>query len=183
MKRLFALCLFAGLLATGTLGCRHTLHYSSTQGIHRYERGSATGVLLEGGLVGPAIFAAATSPDPDPEPPLVEHWNGYYGPYAVTPSPRDAVKEDGLPSFDPQAARVALNDVDVSPCRAAGAPVGFGHARVSVHPDGQISNVVIDAPGLSSEATQCISDAFGQATVKPFRGSFVTIGTTYHVGG
>ena len=90
--------------------------------------------------------------------------------------------DDELRSFDPHAARSALNAVDVTSCRLEGAPRGFGHAKAVINPDGRISKVVVEEPaGMSAEAAKCIGDRIGTATVPPFKGSLVTVGTTYHV--
>jgi len=100
---------------------------------------------------------------------------------APAPAPR-LVRNEDLPTFDPGAARSALNAIDVSACTASGAPRGYGHAKVVWNPDGSISKVIVDEPsGLSAEAAKCIGDRFGTATVKPFRGGMVSVGATYFV--
>ena len=86
------------------------------------------------------------------------------------------------PAFDAKTARNALAGVELAACRAAGAPRGFGHAKATVNPSGDISKVVIDEPaGMSVGAVKCIGDAIGRVTVPEFSGSFVTVGTTYFV--
>lgn len=119
--------------------------------------------------VGNAPAEAAPPPPPPPAPP---------------PSPRDAVPiDDGRRPFDPQAARAALSRIDVSPCAdEAGAPRGYGHAKVTFNPDGSVSKVVIDEPkGLSDAAVECIGNRLGTATVPAFEGNLVVMGTSWYV--
>jgi hypothetical protein len=130
------------------------------------------------------VFTEAPAP---PKPVYVS--NVYYvngaGPAPLPPrSRRDVVEESDadLPSFDPQAARAALTRVDVAGCREAGAPVGWGHAKVTFSPDGTASKVVIDEPsGLSPSAVQCLGSRVGAVKLTRFKGSLVTMGTTFHV--
>ena len=128
----------------------------------------------------------STGAAPEPEPTYVS--NVYYvnGASPVRPVPQRPSAERApaadLPPFDPHAARRSLDAIDVGSCVAAGATRGFGHAKVTMNPDGRISKVVIDEPaGLSAEAAKCIGDRIGTATTPPFKGSFVTVGTTFHV--
>ena len=86
------------------------------------------------------------------------------------------------PPFDAKAARRALAGVELDACRAAGAPRGYGHAKATIDPSGDISKVIIDEPaGMSVAVVKCIGDAIGRVTVPEFTGSFVTVGTTYFV--
>jgi hypothetical protein len=86
------------------------------------------------------------------------------------------------PAFDPVATRTALARVDLAKCRETGAPRGYGHAKVTLNPSGDISKVVIDEPiGMSAAAAKCIGDEIGRTTVPVFDGSFVTVGTTWFV--
>jgi hypothetical protein len=97
---------------------------------------------------------------------------------------RKAVSEPTplAPPFEPQRARQELAAVDLAHCREAGAPRGYGHATVTLNPSGDISKVVVDEPsGMSVPAFTCIGQAIGATTVPVFRGSFVTVGTTYFV--
>jgi hypothetical protein len=89
---------------------------------------------------------------------------------------------DPTPPFDPARARAVLAQVDLRNCREKGAPQGYGHAKVTMNPSGDISKVVIDEPSrMPAAAVKCIGDELGRATVPVFRGSFVTIGTTWYV--
>ncbi len=142
--------------------------------------------LVSGLIVGAAISEAAASSreSEDPERPYYYYSNGYFGPPPVVArSTRDRVEVDvELPPFDPHAARAALNEIDVSSCRASGAPTGFGHAKATFNPDGRISKVVVDEPaGMADEAAKCIGDRIGTAMVPAFKGSLITVGTTFHV--
>jgi hypothetical protein len=104
-------------------------------------------------------------------------------PLPPQPSPRDRAQiSEKLPPFDAASARAALASVDVSTCRQAGAPQGYGHARVTFNPDGAISKVIVDEPaGLTPQALQCIGDRLGSVRAQPFEGSLVTVGTVWHV--
>ena len=181
MNHLFSRLLLVGVLGAGAMGCRHSLHYSS-HGIHRHHDGAETIAVVAGVIAGAALVEAAREPEPER---VYYSTVYYYGPPPPpTPrSPRDLVEDDvELPPFDPHAARSALNGIEVSTCREAGAPTGFGHAKVTFNPDGRISKVVVDEPpGMSEAAAKCIGDRIGTATVPPFKGSLVTMGTTYHV--
>lgn len=105
------------------------------------------------------------------------------GPGAAPPARREAPRDERA-FFDPIAARRALDDAaDLSACRTAGAPSRYGHARVTLNPDGRVSKVVIDAPaGLPPETTACIGERLGKTRVAPFRGGLVTVGTSFFVG-
>lgn len=86
------------------------------------------------------------------------------------------------PPFDAKRARTALAEIDVARCREVGAPRGYGHARVTFNPAGDISKVVVDEPStLSAPAVRCVGEAIGRATVPEFSGSLVTVGTTWFV--
>lgn len=86
------------------------------------------------------------------------------------------------PSFDALRARQELAQVQLAKCRESGAPRGYGHAKVTFNPSGDISKVVIDEPGaMAAPAAKCIGDAIGKTTIPIFNGSLVTVGTTYFV--
>ena len=90
--------------------------------------------------------------------------------------------EDTRPTFDGAATRNALAEVDLSTCKEVGLERGYGHARVTVNPDGVISKVVIEEPQkISRAAAKCIGNELAKAKVPEFRGSLVTIGTTFFV--
>lgn len=183
----FARLLVSGLLATLAGGCGHALSSTSTTSghyHHHHQDNDVAGAVLAGIVVGAAVSELAR-PEPEPVPVVYPTTVYVYGaPAAPLPrSARDTVPEvDALPAFDPQAARTALNEVDVSPCRLSGAPLGYGHAKVIMNPDGRISKVTIDEPAsMSADALRCVGDRLGAATVPPFRGSLVTVGTTFNV--
>jgi len=86
------------------------------------------------------------------------------------------------PSFDALRARQELAQVELTKCRESGAPRGYGHAKVTFNPSGDISKVVIDEPAaMAAPASKCIGDAIGKTTIPVFNGSLVTVGTTYFV--
>jgi hypothetical protein len=86
------------------------------------------------------------------------------------------------PPFDATHARNTLGQVDLAKCRGEGATRGYGHAKVTLNPSGDISKVVIDEPtGMPAGAAKCIGDELGRATVPVFSGSLVTVGTTWFV--
>lgn len=86
------------------------------------------------------------------------------------------------PSFDALRARQELAQVELAKCRESGAPRGYGHAKVTFNPSGDISKVVIDEPAaMAGPAAKCIGDAIGKTTIPVFNGSLVTVGTTYFV--
>jgi hypothetical protein len=149
------------------------------------------------GAVLTTAFMAAASAHTDQE--RQEAWErehdrdeaaGY--PHVVVVYDHDGVGAPALPPpaplppppvpFDAKAARNALADVELDACRAAGAPRGYGHAKATINPSGDISKVIIDEPaGMPVAAAKCIGDAIGRVTVPEFTGSFVTVGTTYFV--
>ena len=169
------LALFLALF--GVAGCRSSIGYTRTGGVYR----SNDHIFFNRYVYGTSFGAPVVEPEP------VVYSNVYYvygPPPAPTPrSKRDVAAEtNDLPPFDPQAARAALNGIDVTPCQELGVPRGFGHAKVVFNPDGRISKVVVDEPsGMSSEAAHCIGERLGAATVSSFKGSFVSMGTTFHV--
>jgi hypothetical protein len=114
-------------------------------------------------------------PVPPPPRPLV---------YVPPPAPpdRDRPADPPPPSFDASAARSALSAVDLGACKAAGAPAGYGHARVTFVETGHVAKVVVDSPaGLSPDAVQCIGNRLGTAEVSPFEGSEIAVGHTWLV--
>lgn len=186
MIRQVSKVLLAAALAFGATGCGHSYTSHSRHHHHRH-RSDAVDMIAAGLFVGAAIVDLAASASRSPEPEPVPVYRTYT--YDTTPTPptprsaRDAVPEDAAsPLFDAHAARAALNAVDVSSCRSAGAPAGYGHARVTVNPDGVVSKVVVDEPrGLSAAAAKCLGDRIGAATVPPYRGSLVTMGTSFRI--
>jgi hypothetical protein len=118
------------------------------------------------------------------EPLSVIYVNAAGAPAPLPPaSVRDRVPDpEPLPAFDGARARSALSSVDVAACRELGVPRGYGHAKVSFNPSGEATKVVVDEPsGLSPAAARCIGDRLGTVAVDPFRGSYVTVGTTWFV--
>jgi hypothetical protein len=85
-------------------------------------------------------------------------------------------------AFNAAAARAAFDSIDLGECKAEGAPLGYGHARVTFAPDGNATHVAIESPsGLSSSAVKCIGAALGTATVPPFDGPASAVPTPFYV--
>jgi hypothetical protein len=179
--------LVAALLAVTTAGCGRYYEFgqANTSGRGRGELAFLAPVYSPGWGSGLALVSTA---EPVPEPERIYVNNVYYvnGSSPARPAPqrpsaeREAVAD--LPSFDPHAARQSLDGIDVSSCAVAGAKRGFGHAKVTMSPDGRITKVIVDEPsGLSDDAAKCIGERLGTATIRPFKGNLVTVGTTYYV--
>jgi hypothetical protein len=103
-------------------------------------------------------------------------------PASVAPSPRDSAAPSDPPArVDAPGAREALAKAPVASCKDRGVPTGYGHAKVTFAPNGHATKVVIDAPAnLAPEAVACVGDKLGAATVPPFDGAPVTVGTTWY---
>jgi len=187
MKQLRRLVVTA-LLALGALGLGGCGRYHEPSNVGTTGRGHGElGVWIPGNLYRPGGILSVEDGTPSEQPTYVTnviYVNGSgaseEGPQARHRAEREAPVE--LASFDPHAARRALDAIDVSPCKAAGARSGFGHAKVTMNPDGTASKVVVDEPtGMTPEAAKCVGDRLGTATVGPFRGSMVTVGTSFLV--
>jgi hypothetical protein len=110
----------------------------------------------------PPVYVVSAPPRPAPPPP------------PPAPAP--------VPAFNAAAARASLDGIELGACREQGAPVGYGHARVTFAPDGSVSHVAIDSPdGLSGQAVKCIGAALGTATVPPFSGPASAVPTPFYV--
>jgi hypothetical protein len=154
-----------------------------------YGKGSADGALFATAIVAGAIGAAASEHaeyeralererERDAEPIYQRVYIVNQAPAALPAPPPPVVPPP--PPFDAKSARSALAQVDLARCRQAGAPRGYGHAKATINPSGDISKVIIDEPtGMSADAAKCIGDAIGRATVAEFSGSLVTVGTTW----
>lgn len=103
-------------------------------------------------------------------------------PHLIEAKPFVAPEPKKGPPFDPRAARGALWNVDVSHCKAQGAPQGRGHSYVTFAPEGGVTKVTVDLPWeLSPGASKCIADALSKVTVAEFGGSPATIGASWVV--
>jgi hypothetical protein len=72
--------------------------------------------------------------------------------------------------------------LNLDACRASGAPVGYGHARVTFTGDGAVSRVAIDSPpGFTPAAVTCIGNALGTATAPRFEGAPASVPTPFYV--
>ncbi len=174
--------LLSSVLVLGS-GCyagtyRHHGHY-------HHHGGGGSGVVAAaavGLLAGAAIASAAEHRHREEPVERVVYINYADSPAPLPASPRDRAIGAPGPTFDAKAARAALSNVDLSACRDAGAPRGYGHANVTFNPDGRASKVVIDTPaGLSDGAVTCVGDRLGMVTVPTYDGSLVTVGSTWFV--
>ena len=93
-----------------------------------------------------------------------------------TPSASDLGR---APTFDPARMQAALANIDLIECRAV-APRGYGRARVTVHPAGDISQVRVDPP-ISAAGAKCIADELERARVPLFKGDPVSMNATWYV--
>jgi hypothetical protein len=149
--------------------------------------------FVAGAIVGTAILSAASAHaeqererawerERDDAPVYTQVYVVHDRETVETPAPALVPAAAPPPPFDAKTARNALAGVDLEACRSAGAPRGYGHAKATVNPSGDVSKVVIDEPaGMPVAAVKCIGDAIGRVTVPEFSGSFVTVGTTYFV--
>lgn len=179
--RLAALLLLAATSATGCYaGGRHHVHVGS----HHHHHGDADVAIAAVGLVAAAAIIASSETE-RPRPVETVYYQPVYYVNAPPPLPasaKDRVTTGESPNFDAKSARAALGAVDLAPCRAEGAPRGYGHAKVTFNPDGKASKVVVDTPdGLSESAVKCIGDRLGAVTIPEYEGSYITVGTTWFV--
>ncbi len=140
--------------------------------------------LGTGMLVGAAIVASQEPPREREEVVVYQNAPPVYvvsqpqRPAAPPPPPAPAPP----PAFDAAAARAALDAIELGSCHAEGAPLGYGHARVTFSPDGTVRHVAIDSPsGLNDAAVRCIGAALGTATVPPFAGPAAAVPTPFYV--
>jgi hypothetical protein len=141
-------------------------------------RGAAA--LGTGMLVGAAIVASQEPPREE----VVVYQNA--PPVYVVTQPARVAPPPPPPAppvpFDAAAAKESLENVDLGACRAAGAPLGYGHARVTFQPDGTVSHVAIDSPsGLSDSAVRCLGAALGTATAPRFEGVPAALPAPFYV--
>jgi len=146
-----------------------------------------TGCRGAGWFVGGALVGAAIASHHDHEVVVYEpRYVVVTEPYVYVPPPPPPARESppGPPpiGFDGAAARASLDSVELDSCRAQGAPKGYGHAKLTFAPAGNITKVVVDSPaGLSAEAVSCIGSHLATASAPPFEGSPVTVGKTWLV--
>jgi len=100
----------------------------------------------------------------------------------VSPATPPVLVEGASAPFDRDAATKALGAVDLSACRAEGAPATTVHASVTYAPEGNISRVTVDRPaGLTVGALSCIGRLLGAARVPVFEGDAVTVSRSYTI--
>jgi hypothetical protein len=137
--------------------------------------------LGTGMLVGAAIVASQEPPREE----VVVYQNAppVYVVSQPRPAPPPPPPAPAPPAaFDAAAARAALDGIELGPCHDQGAPLGYGHARVTFAPDGTVRHVAIDSPsGMSDAAVRCIGATLGTATVPPFGGPAAAIPAPFYV--
>jgi hypothetical protein len=85
-------------------------------------------------------------------------------------------------AFDPVAPLTAIDRLDLSRCISSGALIGWGHARLTFEPSGQVSEVVVESTaGLPAGAVECIRAELASVWAAPFEGDAITIGASYFV--
>jgi hypothetical protein len=168
-----ALVSLATCLATGSFGCGSHSAFLATAIV-----GSTILIAEHEHAQREAELAWERERDEAPSYPRIYVIN----PQPVAYEPPPAPPLPAAPPFDANAARNALAAVDLAGCREAGAPRGYGHAKATVNPSGDISKVVVEEPaGMPPAAVRCVGEAVGRVTVPEFSGSFVTVGTTFFV--
>jgi hypothetical protein len=85
-------------------------------------------------------------------------------------------------AFDPVPVLEAIDQLDLSPCTAYGALIGWGRARLTFDPSGAVSNVVVESSAdLSETAVECLSRELSAVSASRFEGDSITIGASYFV--
>jgi hypothetical protein len=97
------------------------------------------------------------------------------------PPPLGASDTEHL-AFDPVPVLEAIDRLDLSPCIAYGALIGWGRARLTFEPNGVVSNVVVESSaGLSDTAVECLGKELSAVSASRFEGAAITIGASYFV--
>jgi len=163
--RLVRVLLFA--LALLTAGC--------TSSERRAARDAGAAARILGTLAVIGVIAGRSIDRPSRSPDGISN-DGTGAIDAWTPSARDL---EDAPTFDPARAQAALANIDFLDCRAV-APRGYGGARVTVHPSGDISHVRVD-PSIVAAGAKCIADELARARAPLFRGDPVSVEMTWYV--
>lgn len=82
--------------------------------------------------------------------------------------------------FDHRAAIRVLGDVSIDECRALPG-VGRGDMSITFHPEGHVSNVVVDAAYARGPIGPCVTRKFSEVRVPSFYGLPVTIRRTFTI--
>lgn len=170
--------LLAAGLATA-LGCAPTTYSSYHGHFHHHHGGSGAGLLVAGVIAGVAVASLAAEAERPPPSTAVYVYSAPPSVVIATPAPAapPPPRADDLPPLDPTATRAAFESVDLSACHA---PTVYGHAKISLNPDGHISRVVVeDPPDLDPQVAQCIGREIGSVTTPKFRGGMVMLGITF----
>lgn len=138
--------------------------------------------------------------------PQPQGWNGALCVSTTCPPPmrfrtgRGCIYEDGMPvsafpergnpfenqygspdydQFNRSAARDALENLEISRCRADGGPDGAGHFTVTFLPTGEVGSAVIDVPFAGTSTGACITRLVRRLRLRSFRGTPVTMGQSF----
>jgi hypothetical protein len=184
MSELSARSLLVAAGLSVLVGCGGSYGHHQYVGYHHHHhRGGSDGVAAVVGtiLLIDAIAHLASDPPPPPPPTAVYVYSAP-PPVIVAAPPPTAPKPaaaDELPPLDPTATRAAFAEADLSGCHA---PPVYGHAKITLNPDGHVSRVVVEDPSdLDPSVAQCIGKHIGAVSVPPFRGGLVILGTTFKV--
>lgn len=175
----------AAVIAVGLatiVGCAPSYGYHHHYGYHHsHTHVSSGGALAVGLIAGVAIASMAHEAERPPPKAAVYVYSSPPPVIVAAPAPRAPAppRADELPPLNPSATRAAFADVDLSGCNA---PQAYGHAKISLNPDGRVSRVVVEDPAdLNPAVAKCIGNEIGKVTVPPFRGGMVVLGTTFRV--
>jgi hypothetical protein len=95
------------------------------------------------------------------------------------PAAPAAPREDA-PSFDREAASMAVASIDLTKCRATSAERGEGHVMITFTPAGSVSSAAIDkGPWIGTPIAKCMAGQFKKAKIPAFGGEPVTVGKTF----
>jgi hypothetical protein len=172
MRSIVALPLACAFACSTLVGCEG--HSHGGRGAEFPAEAVATvAVAAAAGIVG-AMNNESSSAGTDPDVP------DYLLP-PPAPPPLGASDTEHL-AFDPVPVLEAIDRLDLSPCTAYGALIGWGRARLTFEPSGMVSNVVVESSaGLSETAVECISAELSAVSASRFEGASITIGASYFV--
>lgn len=93
----------------------------------------------------------------------------------------EAPKDEATADFDRAAATSAIEQTDLSKCKATNAARGEGHVVITFGPAGTAQSATVDkGPWLGTPVAKCMVKAFKKTKVPAFKGDAVTVGKTFH---
>lgn len=91
--------------------------------------------------------------------------------------------QEAAADFDKGAAGKAIDEVDLSKCKATNAAKGEGHVMITFAPAGEASEAKIDkGPWVGTPVAKCMTKAFKKAKVPAFKGDAITVGKSFKFG-